>query len=80
MKSLREFIQDTIYMKIGKEKVGIIWNDTNEATGEIIVEIEKRIDSEKEKLLSKQVTDPYDVFEKMGYERGLNKVKEMLCK
>jgi hypothetical protein len=44
--SLRENIQNIIYMKIGgKEKVGITWNQTTEITNEIILLIERRLDN-----------------------------------
>lgn len=37
-------------MKIGGDKVGITWNQTTEAVDEIILEIEKRIDSRIQEL------------------------------
>lgn len=42
--SLREEIQDSIYMKIGKEKVGITWIETKEVTNEILKHIQNKIE------------------------------------
>lgn len=48
--TLKEDIQNIIYMDTGKEKVGITWIETKRLTDKILTQISKKID-EREKLI-----------------------------
>lgn len=77
--SLREEIRDIIYKKIGgKKDVGMRWTQCQEATNEIISNIERRIDEKINNIASTEVMDVPNSFHVMGYAAALDEIKEML--
>lgn len=74
--TIKEEIQNIIYMKIGKDKVEITWNETKEITNEILKIFEKIID-----IRMKIVSEPKTLYEKdIARLDELNRMKNELKK